>query len=127
MRLVAVALVASAVLLVGTSSAFGYAAFRTPGEAAYCGTSEGDVPPYVLTCWTPNDGFTISMTRRSKPRFGYMRSHRGYVQNLAGVLQFGDVWRSEPFICTSRNTGVTCVNARGHGWWLGRYIGYRVF
>jgi hypothetical protein len=41
------------------------------------------------------------------------------------------VWRSPPshgrFVCNSRSSGLTCQNARGHGWWLGRYVGYRVF
>ena len=31
------------------------------------------------------------------------------------------------FICTSRRTGLTCSNRDRHGFWLGRYRGYRVF
>jgi hypothetical protein len=31
------------------------------------------------------------------------------------------------FRCVSRRTGLTCTNARGHGWWIGRYHGYRLF
>lgn len=116
---------AFAVLALMPGAASGYAAFRTPGEAAYCGTSEA--PPVRLVCWTPNDGFTVTMSRRSHPRKAYIPANRGHVENLARVLRFGWAWRQEPFVCTSRSNGLTCVNARGHGWWLGRYIGYRLF
>lgn len=46
-------------LLATPSSVFAQAgaAFRTPGEAAYCNDYSGE-----LICWTPNDGFTVHMT-----------------------------------------------------------------
>jgi hypothetical protein len=31
------------------------------------------------------------------------------------------------FVCKSRSTGPTCANRAGHGWWLGRFKGYRLF
>lgn len=109
------------------SSASAYAAFRTPGEAAYCGLSEGADPPLSLVCWTPNDGFTVDMTVRGGSHERYAKGNRGLVQNLAPVLRFGHTWRAGSLVCRSRASGLTCTNRRGHGWWLGRYVGYRLF
>jgi hypothetical protein len=99
--------------------ASGYAEFRTPGEAAYCGRSEGEAP-VTLICWTPNDGFTVSMSVRGSARKRYAVGNRGLVQNLAPVLRFGRSERLGSFVCHSRRSGLTCTNRRGHGWWLCR-------
>jgi hypothetical protein len=127
MRAVVLVLVAVSVALLVPSSVLGYAAFRTPGEAVYCGFSEGDVGPVHLICWTPNDGFTVDMTVRGRPHKAYRAGSRGLVQNLAPILRFGQVKRYGSFVCKSRSTGLTCTNRRGHGWQLGRYVGYRLF
>jgi len=121
-----IAVAAIAAVLFVPSSASGYAAFRTPGEAAYCGLSEGE-PPIHLICWTPNDGFTVDMTARGRAHKRYVRGNRGLVQNLAPVLRFGRTWRAGSFVCRSRSSGLTCTNRRGHGWRLGRYVGYSLF
>ena len=97
------------------------AVFRTPGEAAYCNDYSG------LICWTPNDGFTVHMTKRGRAHKSYRKDHRGYVDNLAPVLRFGQKKRLGGFVCKSRASGLTCTNRRGHGWRLGRYVGYRLF
>jgi hypothetical protein len=52
-----------------------FPAFLTPGRAAYCTigldiTGEHYKPPYLF-CWTPNDGFTLSMTARGRVRKAY--------------------------------------------------------
>jgi hypothetical protein len=107
--------------------------FRTPGKAAYCDyvpvgeVIEGGVPnpKASLQCWTPNDGFWTYMTRASVVKQGYSEQFQGYPP--AGVLRFGHKWRVGGFTCNSRRTGLTCKNRHGHGWWLGRYVGYRVF
>jgi hypothetical protein len=98
------------------------AVFRTPGEAAYCNDFSGE-----LICWTPNDGFTVHMTVRGRPFKSYRKDHRGYVDNSAPVLRFGRTQRLGGFVCTSRSTGLNCTNRRGHGWHLGRYVGYRLY
>ena len=36
------------------------------------------------------------------------------------VLAYGRTWRLRTFTCTSRRTGLTCVNAAGHGLFLSR-------
>lgn len=111
--------------LVVCASAQAYAEFRTPGEAAYCGRDDGRTA--ALVCWTPNDGFTVVMGVRGRPRKSYSGANRGYVENGAPLLRFGQVWRGGSFVCRSRSTGLRCVNRRGHGWWIGRYVGYRLF
>ena len=69
---------------------------------------------------------------------------RGYVPS-ARVLRFGSRWAyrcenpnrvttcgpSRPgatiYACTSRSSGLTCSNTRDHGFWIGRFRGYRLF
>ena len=101
------------------------ASFRTPGRAAYCGLTEGEGPSGLI-CWTPNDGFSIGMGMRGRPTYGYNPRDRGYYEYAPRVLRFGQTWSAAPFRCTSRAMGLTCTNRAGHGWWLGRYYGYRV-
>jgi len=67
------------------------------------------------------------MLAGGRPTKGYNRLDRRAYQDLAPVLNFGRRWRAAGFACTSRTTGLTCVNRVGHGWWLGRYKGYRLF
>ena len=97
------------------------AQFATPGQAAYCNAYSG------LICWTPNDGFTVNMGPGSYPTKVYRRDHRGYIDSSAPILRFGRAVRLGAYVCVSRRSGLTCTNRRGHGWWLGRYVGYRIF
>jgi hypothetical protein len=99
------------------------ATFGTPGDAVYCNYYG------PLYCWTPNDGFSVYMTSYGRVHKTYSRANRDYVDDFAPLLRFGHSWRDRHgrFVCKSRSTGLTCTNARGHGWWLGRYVGYRVF
>jgi hypothetical protein len=110
-----------------SSTALGVADFATPGRAAYCGTSHGE-PPYSLICWTPNDGFTVSMYRFGGASKEYYRPNKGYHDVVGRILRFGQWWSVRGYwTCVSRQTGLTCKNSAGHGWWLGRYRGYRIF
>ena len=123
MRFLAVAVAA----LAAAAPAYALADFRTPGKAAYCGVSHGE-PPHALICWTPNDGFTVTMTARGRPTKRYVSANRGLYDFVGRVLGYGGRWSASPgFRCTSRRSGLTCVNRGGHGWWLGRFRGYRLF
>src|SRR5690348_17291368 len=106
--------------------ALGYADFRTPGRAAYCGFSEGESPVWLI-CWTPDDGYTVAMRPQTRPESEYNRFNRRLYQDRAPVLRFGRSRRLFGYRCTSRRTGLTCRNRAGHGWWLGRYHGVRLF
>lgn len=113
---------------VSASTASGYAALRTPGQAVYCGWSVGEGAPSSLICWTPNDGYTISMRDYGRASRGrYVAGNRRLFQNRAPVLRFGRSMTWGPTVCTSRSTGLTCINGSGHGWWLGRYRGVKRF
>jgi len=38
----------------------------------------------------------------------------------AWVLKYSKSWRGDGFVCTSRTSGLTCRNRRGHGFFLSR-------
>ena len=105
--------------------------FGTPNNAAYCGM--GPDSPHrrsqeYIHCFTPNDGFDVYMKRTGRPSAGYVRSERGFYVHPYKRLAFGQSVSLLPgFSCTSRATGLTCVNSAKHGWWLGRFKGYRLF
>jgi hypothetical protein len=118
--------------------------FRTPGRAAYCEFQRVYVDYYVdpwLYCWTPNDGFTLMLGVSGRPRKSYEVDNRWYYSTSVGLLRFGsNYWANASyqqglgpgrgrvlFRCRSRSTGLTCTNRAGHGFWLGRYRGYRLF
>ena len=105
----------------GASAEAAEAFFKTPGGAVYC-VAEGS-----MYCWTPNDGFTVQMGygRATKAYYG---SNKGLYPRGYTTLRFG---QSRTFYggirCSSRHDGLTCRNRAGHGWWLGRWVGYRIF
>lgn len=125
--LIVVALLAASVSAAVTApSAHALIDFVTPKRAAYCGTTHGPGFPYLM-CWTPNDGFTVTMSARGRPSKSYGKP--GYHDPYPGfMLRFGETHTMvRTYTCTSRRTGVTCTNRAGHGWWLGRFRGYRLF
>jgi hypothetical protein len=93
----------------------------------YCGISHGE-PPRELVCWRTNDGFTVSMRERGRAATWYHPNNVGLHEAVGREVGFGRHWhvRGVGFWCTSRRTGLICWNNAGHGWWLGRYHGYRV-
>ena len=125
-----------------------YASFYTPGKAAYCGSVldiTGDNPGYVpwLYCWTPNDGYTIELRdARRPPAARYVAKNKWHYEPATRRLTFAQDWwlnraghegtgrtgRGDVLIrCASRSNGLTCTNRHGHGFWLGRFRGYRIF
>jgi hypothetical protein len=91
---------------------------------------EGNVPnPRTdFYCWTPNDGFYVDMHATGHV-FGhdYEEQLQGAYPRTNHVLGFGQRWARPEFRCVSRRSGLTCRNDAKHGWWLGRFRGYRVF
>jgi hypothetical protein len=130
--------------------------FATPDRAAYCYLSLTtlDDRGAKLRCWTPNDGFAASIAwRADRAETAYFTTRpqiahsvgvlKGYAPK-APMLSFGERVRIRcrtpadvttcparrgrlTFTCTSAGTGLTCTNTRGHGFWLGRFRGYRLF
>jgi len=97
--------------------------WKTPGEAAYCRLLAA---PVRVTCWTPNDGFTITLYTTRRPEVFYYPGHRDYYRAV-GLLPFNAGVDYNVISCWSRRTGLTCTNAASHGFWLGRYHGFRIF
>lgn len=131
----------------GASGVEPYPSFYTPAKAAYC-TSAGDItgdnPNYVpwLYCWTPNDGYTVELRdTRHRPAARYVPKNKRNYEASTRRLAFGQEWwlnragqegtgraRGQILIrCASRSDGLTCTNRHGHGFWLGRFRGYRLF
>jgi len=125
-----------------------FPSFFTPGKLAYCKlhkdlSGENSFTPY-LNCWRPRDGFTVTLESTGRPLYGPLKENKGPVQSVvlaSWLLRFGDTWwgnrRGEDgrgrgkgrvlFRCTSRTSGLTCRSISGHGFWLGRARGYRIF
>ena len=120
-------------------------AFATPGKAIYCNvdaTTYDDPSPRLL-CWRPRDGRAVEINWRGRSGVtdtydlipvveGQYRILKGF-RPAARTLRYGQKWAyrcPEPggsfecpagregtiaFTCTSRRTGLTCVNAVKHG------------
>lgn len=70
--------------------------------------------------------------RATKKYVGFNKGYRD-IHFARRLVPFGQHWNfriayvGELYHCASRSTGLTCSNQVGHGWWLGRYRGYRIF
>lgn len=128
------------------SGSHSIASFYTPEKAAYCNliadiTGENYFTPFLL-CWTPNDGFTATLRASGKPTTAYDKRNKWYYPPRSiRRLRFGQSWWANAdafegtgagrgdvlFRCQSRSSGLTCENRAGHGFWFGRFRGYRIF
>lgn len=120
--------------------------FKTPARAAYCELQRVFADYYTdpwLYCWTPNDGFSLFLGVAGRPSKGYeLESKWRYdASPPLRLLRFGtSYWANASyrqgvgvgtgrvlFRCQSRSSGLMCENRGGHGFWLGRFRGYRIF
>lgn len=117
-------------------------AFFLAGRTVYCGTElfphEGTAR--FLSCWRPSNGFVVSMTHRGRASAARNSGYRELRLPGDGALRSGETWwvsrtrevgRGTPprgafFRCTARPKGLSCANAVGRGWWVGRLRGYRL-
>jgi hypothetical protein len=152
MRAVPVGAGVAAVALATAGMAAAYVHFRTPGKAAYCYVAAGEVNytrDPALVCFTPNDGFTVRMRSGGRVSKQYVPENKRNYTVALKVLGFGSsFWALDSgdntytgygtppntervgkimYRCWSRSTGLTCENRVGHGWWLGRFHGYRTY
>ena len=134
--LVPLLLVGVAATMPSTASAASTIDFRTPDKAAYCDyVPQGEIieggvanPRPFLDCWTPNDGFFVTMFGRGKVHKGYSPDQlKDRYPAARRVLKFGKTWRRGGFHCISRSSGLTCRNTQEHGWRLGRFVGYTIY
>ncbi len=103
--------------------------FRMPSKNIHCqyrSASPAGLRCDIFTKLRPppsgrcNEGVwsAVTMTRRGK-------AHPICISDTvynpkAPVLAYGRTWRVGGFTCTSRQTGLTCRNLRGHGFFLSR-------
>ncbi len=118
--------------------------FYTPSRAVMCWEDYHEIQ---LACYTPNDGFSLFMYPTGRvPRNGDEHPFSGspvknptyglwkrtdFNYKTGGLLNFGYRWTEwqalkRDYVCNSEKGGLTCKNRSGHGWWIGRFKGYRV-
>jgi Family of unknown function (DUF6636) len=81
-----------------------------------------------LVCAGTENLVTITLSRTGRSvvqRVGFRAN--GFEQFPTRTLRLGETWRGGGFRCTSRPKGLTCANPSGHGFWLGRQRGFRLF
>jgi hypothetical protein len=139
--LLPVVLIAAAAAAVASGAARAGGTFRTPSGNIVCGYIRGTrTIPATLEC-----GIKSGLSPKP-PRSAPACKHLDYVANrialtsggratpipcagdpgplafagTAPILAYGRSWRRGGFRCTSRVTGLTCRNRRGHGFFLSR-------
>jgi hypothetical protein len=129
-RLVPVLLLALVALTaLGASSALGaLKGFQTPTRNIGCLLADGRLRcdigehtasiPFRKPSGCPLEwGDSLQMTARSRPS-GVC--HGDTVLRQGQVVRYGRTWHAGGFTCTVRQSGVTCRNRAGHGWFLSR-------
>ena len=116
-----------------------HGAFRTPSHNIVCGWYAGTGhSPAVIECGirsglkpTPrrvhcrvtdpvDDRVSLTATGRTMPVTCAGDPGPFVFASSAKVLGYGKRWSAAGFTCTSRRTGLTCRNRRGHGFFLSR-------
>jgi hypothetical protein len=111
-----------------------YISFRTPSKNIYCAYNSADAPsPAFLRCDIRSHlkpaprphscvegvyGESVGMTKTGSAHVLCI-SDTTYNPS-ARVLAYGTSWSRDGFRCTSRSSGLTCTNARRHGFFLSR-------
>jgi len=106
--------------------------FKMPSNNIFCQYPEQDaasalrcdvvdvreLPPRPADCdfdW--GDAFEVGAADASGARICHGDTTR---DDTLAVLNYGAVWNMHGVTCTSESTGLTCLNARGHGFRLSR-------
>jgi hypothetical protein len=132
MRLLPLAAVALLVSAAPASAAFSYKAFKTPSGNIRC-AAFGDratgknmglrcditshtwkAPKQSKPCTEGDYGSTLGLTRRGGAKFICVSDAIGPVK----LLTYNRLWKFGPFKCRVKTTGLRCINAAKHGWFL---------
>ena len=81
----------------GSDGPRAYANFYTPAKAVLCSALvdiTGDNSNYVpsLFCWTPNDGFTLSLSASRRPTTATLKRYTWHYEPGGRTLRFGQAW-----------------------------------
>jgi uncharacterized protein DUF6636 len=133
----AVAAVACVAAPAGGASGSEIAFLRTPTGNIMCGLTWGTgpaqlrcdilsglrpMPPRPASCefdW----GAGYRLNRTGRARVSCVSD--SVASRSARVLRYGTTWRRLGFACTSKRTGLTCVNSSKHGFLLSRRHSFR--
>jgi Family of unknown function (DUF6636) len=132
--LAAVTVAGLAALPASGRTGFTFVSFRTPSKNIYCAYNSADsTTPAFLRCDIRSHlhpaprphrcvegvyGESVGMTRTGAAHVLCI-SDTTY-DPRARVLAYGTSWARDGFRCTSRAVGLTCTNARRHGFFLSR-------
>lgn len=119
------------IVLGSMEQADGYG-FRTPSTNIYCNgsmeggdisctiveRSSGPAAPRPASC-TGNWGHTFSLDRNGPARIE-CNAHNLRPSRYSSVAEYGTTLQLGENTCQSESTGLTCRNARGHGFFLSR-------
>jgi hypothetical protein len=100
----------------------GYAKFAGERADLRCEIVSGirPLPPHPARCGEGDWGRAVGMGPTGRPsRFCITDT---VMDPRAPVLAYGRAWRRGPFRCASQDTGLTCRNRDGHGWFLSRAV-----
>lgn len=134
MRVLPLALLALLVPATAATAAPSFKAFRTKtGNIRCAGT--GDLktgkdlalrcdiqshswraPKRSKPCVEGDYGSSFGLTKRGRARFLCVSD----AIDPTKQVEYGTLWRFGPFKCRIRSTGVRCVNAASHGWFLSK-------
>jgi uncharacterized protein DUF6636 len=133
-RLLLLALLGVLLAAVPASAAFRVKAFVTPTGNIRC-VAEGDTatgkdfgmrcdithhtwtaPKRATPCTEGDYGSSLGMSKRGRARFICVSDAIGPARRV----RYGTKFRFGPFRCSIRTTGVRCLNAARHGWFVSR-------
>jgi hypothetical protein len=135
---IVIAAVAVSTSAAGSSAARIVPGFRSPSGNIHCyynpkaPASRGTMR--VLTCEIRHADYMMQLQRRcsagdwhgfglrakGKPTIFCTGNPDPSIRPVYTTLAYGKSWTRGPFTCTSRITGVTCRNQRGHGVFISR-------
>jgi hypothetical protein len=101
----------------------GYSVTAAHGASVECGIRSGLRPAPRNTCTDLDySGKRVSLTATGRAAPVVCAGDPGpfLFAARARVLAYGRSWRGGGIACTSRRTGLTCRNRRGHGFFLSR-------
>jgi hypothetical protein len=126
--------VAVTALPASAHSGFTLYSFRTPSKNIYClyNSADSTTPAFLRcdirshlrpaprphSCVEGAYGESVGMTKTSAAHVLCISD--SVYDAKARVLAYGMRWSRDGFRCTSRAVGLTCTNARGHGFFLSR-------
>ena len=108
-------------------------AFKTPSDNIYCSYDDNDGKAYVrcdIRSYTPTTrkspadceldwGYAFAIGAKDK-RGSILCAGDTVIDPQAEALSYGTNWKRKGIACDIQETGVTCANRKGHGFFVSR-------